>query len=317
MSKKTIFMTGGGGAGTIAAAKALKSSGKYKVILGDMDKWSAGLRFADKDFILPAGGDVRFIEVVSGIINEEGVDVFVPLVDEEILKSYELKKDFPDLTILLPECRFTKMVLDKWNLVENLRKNGLPYPETLLASDIRDGLEYPRIVKPRVGRGSRNVMEVRNREQIEAYKVLLELSGDGILVQEKIKGKEFTVSVVVNKAGDVLAVVPKEVIYKRGPTILAVTRKSPAIQDLCVQVQEKLGANGPFNVQLVLRDDGVPVIFEINPRYSTTIALTMAAGVNEIDLVLSDRPFAGELAPFKEDLVMSRYYDQLYFKEKQ
>src|SRR5262245_61403523 len=35
------------------------------------------------------------------------------------------------------------------------------------------------------------------------------------------------------------------------------------------------------DVQLIL--DGTPRVIEINPRYSTTMALTLASGVNEVD----------------------------------
>ena len=316
MSTKTILMTGGGGAGTIAATKILKKSGKYRVILCDMDKWAAGLRFADKAYVIPAGNDEQFIDVVKNIILKEHVDVFVPLVDEEILKSYELKKVFPDLNILLPEYDFSKIVLDKWQLIKNLKKFNIPCPKTSLASEICKDLEYPIIMKPRRGRGSRNVMEIKSRKQIDAYKSLFNLSEDKILIQEKIKGKEFTVSVVVNRNGDVLAVVPKEVICKRGVTITAVTRQNSTIQNLCIELQKKLKANGPFNVQLILRDDGIPVIFETNPRYSTTIALTMAAGVNEIDILIENQHYSGELLPFEENLLMARFYDQLYFEQE-
>lgn len=313
---KTIFMTGGGGSGTIAAAAALKKTGKYKVVLGDMNKWAAGLKFADKAYILPAGKDEQFINVVKEIIAQENVDVFVPLVDAEILKSYELKKYFSDLLLLLPEDYFAKIILDKWLLVEKLKELSLPYPQTSLFSNEYENVDFPVILKPRRGCGSRNVMEIKSKQQQDAYKILSGLPEDEILIQEKVKGKEFTVSVVVNRKGDVLAVVPKEVIQKRGITITAITRKNKNIQNLCQQVQNELRANGPFNVQLILRDDGVPVIFEINPRYSTTIALTMAAGVDEIGVLVDDSAFSGNMLPFKENLVMTRYFEQLYFEDK-
>lgn len=308
-------MTGGGGAGTIAAARFLRQSGKYKIILGDMDKWAAGLKFADKSYILPPGSSNKFLHVVRSIIIKECVDIFVPLVDEEILKSYELKKDFPELLILLPAYNFTKMVLDKWRLIEELRNNGFPHPKTYLYSHDLKRLKYPYIVKPRRGRGSRNVFEVNSRKQLHGYKDLFNLPAHEILVQEKIIGKEYTVSVVANKSGDLLAVVPKEVIQKRGITIAALTRKNNNIQNLCINIQRKFKANGPFNVQLILRNDGVPVIFEINPRYSTTIALTIKSGVNEIEILTEDIKYSKELMPFTENLVMTRFFDQIFFTE--
>ena len=181
-------MTGGGGAGTIAATKILKKTGKYRIILGDMNRWAAGLRFADKAYILPAGDDEQFLTVVQNIIRLERVDVFIPLVDEEILKSYNLKKEFPNLMILLPNYNFTKIALDKWILIKKLEKYNIPCPQTYLFNENFVKLKYPFIVKPRVGRGSRNVMEIKTRNQLNAYKILSGLPGDEILIQEKIKG---------------------------------------------------------------------------------------------------------------------------------
>ena len=309
--RKTIFMTGGGGAGTIAAARFLKATNKYKIVLGDMNKWAAGLSFADKFYILPAAGSSNFLDKVSTIIKKEKVDIFVPLVDMELLKSYKLKNLFPGLKILLPEHSFTKTVLDKWWMIRELKKNAIPCPNSFLYKSLPLGLKYPLIAKPRVGCGSRNVMEVMSKKHLNSYKALTCLPPEKILVQEKIIGKEFTVSVVANSHGEVLTVVPKEVIQKRGITIIAVTRDNCEIQKICVDIQHKLKANGPFNVQLILGKDGVPKVFEINPRYSTTIALTMAAGINEIDLLVNDAKFSGNLLPFKKNLVMKVYYTKV------
>jgi carbamoyl-phosphate synthase large subunit len=65
-------------------------------------------------------------------------------------------------------------------------------------------------------------------------------------------------------------------------TRLAVTRRHPAIDQLCRAIQERFRADGPFNVQLRLAPNGTPTAFEINPRFSTTVTLTVAAGVDEV-----------------------------------
>jgi carbamoyl-phosphate synthase large subunit len=302
---KTIFMTGGGGAGTIYATRKLRESG-YRIILGDMNEWAAGLRFADKSYTLPSGDSNSFIRVVADIIKYENVDVFIPLVDEEILKSYQLK----NVKVLLPRKEFAKMCLDKWELYKAFKENGLPMPVTKL--DIY-GMDFPCIYKPRFGRGSRNVHEITSLDKYVAYKVLTELPDDKAIAQQKLTGTEYTVSAVVNSHNDLIAVVPKEIIQKRGITISAVTRKVEVIEKLCYTIVDKLKPCGSFNVQLIIQD-GVPYVFEINPRFSTTIALTMEAGINEIELSLSDNKPKG-LLPFTEGLVMSRYYDQLFWKK--
>jgi carbamoyl-phosphate synthase large subunit len=308
---KTIFMTGGGGAGTIYATRKLRELG-YRIILGDMNEWAAGLRFADKSYTLPSGDSDNFIEVVADIINKENVDVFIPLVDEELLKSYQLK----NVKVLLPRYEFAKICLDKWELYRAFKENGLPMPVTHLGYNFREnGCDYHCVVKPRVGRGSRDVREIKNIEQYQAYKELTGLSEVIAICQQKLIGTEYTVSAVVNSYNDLIAVVPKEIIQKRGITISAVTRKVEAIEKLCYAITDKLRPCGSFNVQLIIQD-GVSYVFEINPRFSTTIALTMEAGINEIELSLSDDRHTSGLLLFTEGLVMSRYYDQLFWRDK-
>ena len=126
-------------------------------------------------------------------------------------------------------------------------------------------------------------------------------------------GQEYTVSSVVGLGGPTLAVVPKEVMAKRGITQVGITRVVLEIDRLCRGIQDRLHADGPFNVQLIMSENGIPYVIEINPRYSTTVALTIAAGLNEVDVVI--RHALGEpIEPliFQANLVMIRYHTQLY-----
>ena len=120
-------------------------------------------------------------------------------------------------------------------------------------------------------------------------------------------------SVTVAADGRTLAVVPKEVVTKRGITMIGVTRRVESIELLCATIQDRLRADGPFNVQLILDDDGRPFVFEINPRFSTTVGLTMAAGVNEPDVVFRNAVRGEEVKIDGYDrLVCMRYWNEVY-----
>jgi carbamoyl-phosphate synthase large subunit len=147
----------------------------------------------------------------------------------------------------------------------------------------------------------------------------LERSGrpaDEFIVQERLEGREFTTSAVVALGGPTLAVVPKEAVVKKGITQVGVTRAIPAIDTLVRDIQDRMRADGPFNVQLMLGETGKPKVFEINPRYSTTVALTLGAGLDEVDVVL--RHARGEsVGPlsWRPDLMMVRYTTQVFVPE--
>jgi carbamoyl-phosphate synthase large subunit len=252
------------------------------------------------------------------LITEKRIDVFVPLIDEELLQAWDIQArvSYP-LRIATPAPAFTRLTLDKLEMARAFRQRGLPVPETRLLADVLMGMAwdlFPAVVKPRQGRGSRGVVIVQDREALHRRMAGIgEDEARRYLIQAHVSGVEYTVSVVASGSGEVLAIVPKEVIEKRGITRVAVTRRNPTIADLCRRIQREFAANGPFNVQLILDHEGRPVVFEVNPRFSTTVSLTMAAGVNEVDMVIRDR--LGERvdpADFLPDLYLVRHEESLF-----
>jgi carbamoyl-phosphate synthase large subunit len=166
------------------------------------------------------------------------------------------------------------------------------------------------VVKPRTGRGSRGLGIVADVGSLNEFLTTSDYAYDRLLLQEYVDGIEYTVSVVVWRDGVVQSVVPKEIVLKRGITQIAVTRRIDRIDAICKAVQQRLRGDGPFNVQLRLdRATGEPRIFEINPRFSTTVSLTTAAGVDEVGDTLRqalniDR--AGDSQKWREGMVLLR-----------
>jgi carbamoyl-phosphate synthase large subunit len=251
-----------------------------------MDRHAVGLFLADAGFIIPPGGAPDFVPTLRRICREEKVEVVVPLVDEELTAVWELADD--GVHIMLPRREFITLCLDKYALAQRLDGCDIRAPRTRLASEGVDAaMRFPLVVKPRTGRGSRGVELLESKEALRSYLGVSPYGEDELILQEYISGPEFTVSVVAWRDGEVQAVVPKEVISKRGITRLAVTRRNDGIDRLCRDIQSRLRADGPFNVQLRIDESsGEPVPFEINPRFSTTVSLTIAAGVDEVGVLI-------------------------------
>jgi carbamoyl-phosphate synthase large subunit len=313
---RKIFFTGGGGAGTIEAVKALRALG-YEVVTADATPSSAGFAFADRSYVVPFGADDRFVDALREIVKREQPDYIVPLVDEEIPKVHAYVRDeAPEVRVIAPSAAFCDLVLDKWTMAQALSARGLSVARTHLASDAA-AAAYPAIVKPRQGRGSRGLAFLDGPGDLARYLATASRSADHYVVQDRLQGPEFTTSVVVGLDNTLLAVVPKEAVDKRGITQVGITRVVPEIDELCRAITHEMKPCGPFNVQLILGPDRVPRVIEINPRYSTTMALTLAAGVNEVDTVL--RHARGEepgRLTFEPDLMMLRYTAQVYVNER-
>lgn len=303
----TVLITGAGGAAIPGLIHRLQRK-NHRVLAADMNRYAAGLYVADLGFIIPAGSSAEFLPTMRQICESEGVDVIVPLVDEELINSLKLEEE--GIIVILPRCEFVEISLDKFRLMKRLGDEGILVPTTRLAVDGINNLEYPVIIKPRRGRGSRGVGIANSEDELISFLKASPYSYPDLILQKYIHGVEFTVSVVAWRDGEVQAVVPKEIIWKEGITRLAVTRRNDDIESLCHMIQERLHADGPFNVQLRIdQNTGIPIPFEINPRFSTTISLTIASGIDELGGIVTqalDGREKYQYAKWKEGVVLVR-----------
>ena len=300
-------MTGAGGAALPFLIQSLKKHG-YRVLTADMDPFAGGLFLSDRGFVIPKADDPHFLSAIKKICSSESVDVIIPLVDEELVSISQLEGT--TVIPLTPRTEFIRICLDKFQLVEHLKKHHIPLPRTILAGDSPESIGFPCIVKPRTGRGSREVELLRNARDYQDWIKRTGKNASSYILQEYLSGTEYTVSVIVWRDGHVQAIVPKEIISKKGITRLAVTRRHSGIEKYCTAIQEHLRADGPFNVQLRCDGDtGQPFLFEINPRYSTTVSLTVLAGIEEVHGLVQQAlkgPEGYLFGPWNEGVVLMR-----------
>ena len=313
---KTILLTGAGGVATPALIKRLQENG-YRVIAADIDKHAVGLYLADLGVVTVPGDSPEFVKVMSEICDQHKVDLLITGVDEELIPSFELEKN--NIIVLLPRLNFVTTCLDKYKLMQSLDSIGITIPETRFAKMGPGDISYPIVIKPRRGRGSRGVGIINNKTELDSFINESKYKIDDLIIQKYIDGVEYTVSVVLWRDGIIQAVVPKEIICKRGITKLAITRCNNRIKQICYKIQEKLHADGPFNLQLIIdKNTGIPYPIEINPRFSTTITLTIAAGIDEL-IGLTKQALDGrksyDFGGWKEGVVLLRQTQDQFIGE--
>lgn len=318
----TVLLTGAGGAALPGLIQRLRRSG-YRVLAADMDVYAVGLYLAEAGFVIPPGESPEFLPVLRQICRQHRVDVVVPLVDEELLCALELERE--GVTVMLPRREFVATCLDKFQLMQQLQAVEISVPETRLVSTGLGRIEFPILVKPRKGRGSRGLGVLSSEGELLSFLESSPYHHEELLLQTYIEGPEFTVSVVVWRDGEVQAVVPKEIIFKKGITRFAVTRRNVEIEKLCRQLQARLHADGPFNVQLRLDPNtGEPLPFEINPRFSSTVSLTIAAGIDEVGGLIAQavgQDAKDQFTQWREGVVLLRrtldeFVEESYFRDR-
>ena len=192
---KKIILSGAGG--SVFPYLFSKLENKYEVHVMDSDE-KVSLMYKDKNVhIVPKVNDNNFESVIIKIIKDNQIDIYIPLIDEEIVKAIVIGKKL-GIKILSPTRTFVELCLDKYKLMNMLRDENISSIETEFANNFTQKFDFPIFLKPNIGRGSRGIQMVSNLNEMEAYFLLAEYNKNEILVQPFIGGEEYTVSVTVN-----------------------------------------------------------------------------------------------------------------------
>lgn len=315
---KTVLLTGAGGPAPPGMIDCLRKYG-YRIIAVDMLEHSPAFYLSDAAYVVPAGNDPKFLSKMVQICSKEKVDAVISVVDEELEPCHELEQY--GIKVIQPELSFIRKCLNKYDLMKDLHRYNIKAPKTWKIKDIPIKTRYPLLIKPNIGRGSRGIGKVNNLNDLKQFIDKSNYRSNELIAQEFIEGQEYTVSVVCWRDGIVKAIVPKEIISKIGVTRIAVTRKNKKIEKICKDIQKKFKANGPFNVQLIIDKETLePYPFEINPRFSTSITLTLAAGIDELGGLVTQALYGEKSFNFpknwKEGVVLIRRTLDTFVDEK-
>ena len=304
---KKLLFTGGGGAGSEALDRLL--SKHFEVHFADADIEAKPYSLASEFWHrIPFASDHTFVEKLQELCRDLKVDILIPGVDEELLPISRARKSM-GCEVLLPPTEFVKLHLDKLTSNAFLHAHGLPAPQTELLHENQQ-ISFPCIVKPRQGRGSRDVAIVYSEQELQAHIVLSRRQPEELIVQELLRGQEYTVMMASDQTGKLRAVVPVKVGIKKGITLRAITDNDEVVIAACAAIHQANPVPGCYNIQLVKSEDGAVKPFEINPRISTTACLALAAGVDFVDIFLDGKHAEdccdGDLLPFRDHLQLRR-----------
>lgn len=306
-----VLVTGAGGAAGVAVIRALREAGHH-VIAVDADRNAVGLWLADSGHSVPRYDDPTYLTSLIRIATVYEAQALICTVAEEYLALSLAVEHLQEagLRTLIPNIETVKVCTDKWLFAQAMEAAALPAPATVLGGN--GDVPGPWIVKPRRGRGSRDVHAVSTKRQLNAA---LALTPDPI-VQTQAAGREFTVDALVHPAGELCGLVARwRLATKGGISTLGTTFDDHIVTDVVGRVLKTVGHVGPANVQGFVTDDGSVIIVEVNPRFSGGLPLSLHSGADFVGEYL--RAIMGH-EPRPERLVgragvtMFRYFDEVY-----
>jgi carbamoyl-phosphate synthase large subunit len=315
MTKKRLLVSGLGGSLFPYLHEKLKP--KYDLFYVDSDASLTEL-YPDLNFYpAPLVSHPSYSSFINKLITHYQIDVYIPLIDEEIEVAHAIKKEIPALQLLSPELEFCKLAMRKDLLMKELKKHNISNIDTWTGDTFswQEGKKY--FVKPISGRGSRGIRKINSLKELEAYYILEKYIPREILIQECIEGQEFTVGALLNHIDDVLYISCRKILSKKGITIKAITEKNILIENCIFKINEHLKPKGPINVQLYLTAAKEIKIFEINPRFSTTTIMSYEEGIDEIGLWLeyADKKFEKKLIRPSDNLVLRRRWENVFYEQ--
>lgn len=291
-----------------------KLSSKYELYYVDSDNSLTSLYPNYSFFPAPSVTDSLYTEFIKQIIFKFGVDVYIPLIDEELVSAKLEVEGFNNVKVLTPTTEFCELSLNKFKLMKVLSEKGISIINSWIGKDIPEW-NYPIFVKPVSGRGSRGIKKIDNNEQLNAYYILEGYLPNEILIQELISGIEYTIGATVNNFNDLLSVSIKRVIRKKGITQIAVTEENELLTFVVKQVVKELRPCGPINIQLFLTAENEVKIFEINPRFSTTTVMSYADDIDEIGLFLEyyNNRYIQEPVQPRAGIILHRRWENVFY----
>ena len=286
------------------------------VVTIDVNPHSPALDVADRAYLVPLSSDAGYLDAIERICQQDEIGLVIPTIDDELGLFAAATERLARLgvRVAVSPLDTCEVCNDKFETCRVLTARGVAAATSYLPETLPSTPPLPLFVKPRGGRGGVGAVAVRTRRELEFFLGQVERP----VIQDYLDGPEFTIDLLCDFGGRPLAVVPRErIVIRAGVMDRGRTVRDTGLIELGLDCASALSFRGAVNIQCRVVD-GRPVVFEVNPRFSGGIPLTIAAGVDmprlliELALGRSVRPRVGE---FRAGVWMSSYETSVFFQE--
>lgn len=286
-----ILVTGIGGNVGEGILRNIKAFIPACMIVGlDVSDFCVGSRYCDVFYKVPYSTDIEnYKNTIIAICEKEKPDLIIPSTDYE---TYYLNfiENLPK--VICSNSNTTSICLDKYKTFLFFKENNMPFANTSLVSQYSSQWENI-IVKPREGRGSRNIFI--NPKDLSVY-------DDSYIVQPQLIGPEITTAFYVTKENSLHGEITFLRTLKEGMTNKAEVTFDyrEQVNQLLVKLIGLLPITGPCNIQSIVVD-GAIVPFEINCRYSGTNSIRSQFGFEDVRYGIEE--YLLNISPTKPNII--------------
>lgn len=254
-------------------------------------------------------------EQVMQKIRSSNIDVAFIALHGEFGEDGMIQKILEEMNVPYTGSRVdaSRLGMDKISSRNIFKSNNIPIPRHIVIQkrdlDKRHNaqlyfkeLSRPLVIKPS-DEGSSIGLSIVDREK-DFYKALSNAFkySDKVIIEEYVRGREITVGVLEDKTLPVVEIIPKrrffsfEAKYEKGLTEYIVPaeineKEYTMCQNIALLAHKSLGARFFSRVDMILSENGVPVVLEVNTipgltEMSLLPKAAMAVGIDYEELIL-------------------------------
>lgn len=286
--KLNVLVTGCGGDIGQSIGKILSNSEYVLKLVGCDISDKNPAQFIYDTFLtsLPCSDD-KYLTDLKSLIKLHEIDLIIPASEPEIrfFSKKNITSHIGKSKLICANKQSLKTGFDKLSTAKFLEENKLPFPVTESLATFKGLFDFPFVVKSRTGSGSSNVYIVKDIETLDYLKTK---SGEYIAQEYLPEDKgEYTCGLFRSSQGII-----RSIIFKRsltgGYSSYGEVIHNKEIKNLLIEIAHKISLEGSINVQLRLTIKG-PIIFEINPRFSSTVLFRHLFGFKDLLWSIEDK----------------------------
>ena len=282
--KLNILITAAGGdiGGNIINILSEQKDKELFIVGTDLNENIFALDKVDRFYQVDKIDSLNYKKQILRIIEENSIEVVVPVSEKEILWFNENRNIFDALKIkvLINNRNIIDSFLNKLETSIELNNLSVKTPKTFLFSEFKNQLKFPLILKSMYSIKTKDIYIINNQNQLEYLKTSIG-SHDDYIIQQYIGSldDEYTTSVYKNK--NKFEVITFKRKLTGGMTSFATICNEEKLREYSLKIANSFNLEGSINIQSrKLGNDFY--IFEINPRFSSTVYIRDHFGFKDV-----------------------------------
>lgn len=277
MKKINILVTAVGGdigsniINILTKQKNININININIIGTDISKFVFCYEYLDTFYKISKASSNNYKKDILNIITNNSIDIIIPVSENEILWFNDNINIFNKLNIkvLINNKNIIDSFFDKFKTSIVLNNILVKTPKTYLFHTYNNNLEFPIILKSKYSIFSKEIYIIKEQTQLSYLKQLIK-NKENYIIQEYIGTIDEEYTTCIYKYQEKIKIITFKRKLDYGMTTFATIVDEKILYNYANKIAKSINLNGSINIQS-RKYNGDFYIFEINPRFSSTI----------------------------------------------